>query len=121
MYSGMASWKEFCTVRMSCSRRSGHTTAIARVVPEYFNSALILTPKRVMIDSLHREFSKIYSELQTVYMENGVDVLSPIREETDMKVITGDSEYMFASIGSIQHFAQHRFEAVVVDVASLFR
>ena len=32
--------KEFCTIRMATSRRSGHTYAAARLALEYFDSAI---------------------------------------------------------------------------------
>jgi len=36
--------KEFCTIRLSASRRCGHTTAIIRLVKEKFNKVALLVP-----------------------------------------------------------------------------
>ena len=33
--SALAYAKEFCTIKMCCSRRSGHSTAIAKLINEY--------------------------------------------------------------------------------------
>jgi hypothetical protein len=117
--SEMAICKELCTVRVTCSRRSGHTTAIARVVPEYFNRALILTPKRIMIDILHKAFVDIYSEFTEVSLNNETPLFPPIREVTGTKLVTEDSEYVFASIGSLKYLRQYQFEAVIIDCAFL--
>lgn len=111
--------KEVCTVKMTCSRRSGHTTAIARVVPEYFNRVLLLSPKRVMIEHLKSAFTNIYSELQEAPAYQAQAMLSPVRANEQSRLITDDSEYVFAGLGSLKYLRGYQFEAVVVDVASM--
>ena len=54
--------KEFCTVKMSTARRSGHSTALAKIALEHFDKALFLAPTLSMVNHLqeivHREYTR---------------------------------------------------------------
>ena len=116
--SEMGACKEMYTVKMASSRRSGHTTAIARAIPEYFNRALILSHNRCMSDGLKKAFTSIYRELQAVPFDTN---LTPIRIEEQSRLVTEDSEYIFGSTYNLRDFQGYniRFEAVVVDASSI--
>ena len=102
--------KEFCTVRFASSRRSGHSTAIAKIALEYFNKALILSPTLDMSRHLYQYFM---SELERQNITAQKITQSKI-------IITEDHEnmYHFGSLEqNINAFRGISLEAIIVDCA----
>jgi len=105
--------KEACTIKLTSSRRCGHTTAIAKVIPEYFNKAILLTHRMEMamrlnncvVEELKREKETLLDRVTMNY------------------VGTKDGrEYHFAGYshnGFLSALRGHSCEAVVVDCASM--
>lgn len=108
-------WKEFCTVRMTSSRRSGHTTAIAKVAPEYFSKALMLAYNQAQAENLAKTFLGYYKPEEgkyeiTIHGENLI-------KTTNTKIETERSLYTFGSINCLEKFRGHEFEAIIIDCA----
>ena len=104
--------KEYCTIKMTCSRRSGHSTAIAKLIPEYFNRALILAHT---LDMTKRNLERFLQMGEKDKYLNG----EIIQKYTCNKIITESSEYIFSSINCLDKFRGEKFQAIVVDVACL--
>jgi len=106
-------WKEYCTVRTECSRRSGHTTSIVRVIPEYFHRALILSHNLDQARGLSMAFSRYYGLKEKDIMMRGERIIKRTNDEIE----TDHSQYVFGSINSLDSFRGCEFEAIVVDCA----
>ena len=120
----MAWWKEYCTIRMTCSRGSGHTSALAKVIPEYFNKSLILCVNQDIAERTCGIFARTYSaqmEGKKTITFNGESLLTgeSLLKQTKYKIITENSEYDFATVNSLDNYKGMDFQAIVVDVACM--
>jgi hypothetical protein len=112
----MAWWKEYCTIRMACSRRSGHTSAIAKVIPEYFDKALILCVNQDIAERVCGTFVQAYASQNGGRQRTNLNG-EPLLKQTRYKLITENSEYDFGTINSLDNYRGSEFQAIIVDVA----
>ena len=54
--------RDYCTVQLAATRRSGHSTAIVRLTLEYFRKALILYPNLQMAERMRDVFRSYEGE-----------------------------------------------------------
>jgi hypothetical protein len=113
--SQLAWWKEYCTIKMACSRRSGHTTAIGKLIPEYFNRALILAPNLEIAKRLSQVFIDGHDHATKEDLINN----EPILKKTAYTISTETSEYTFGSVGSLDRYRSEKYQAIVVDVTCM--
>jgi len=104
-------WKEFCTIRMATSRRSGHTTAICKIAQSYFNSAIFLSPNLDVSRFLCEAFKKRYD----------VEGIKKITKNTRDTILTKDGGYFFRSYRSIDGIRGIDCEAIIIDPACLLK
>lgn len=97
--------KEFCTVKMCTARRSGHSTAIARLCCEYFNKAILFCHNQQTAENLHLQFRP--------YVNNITKELKDFIELNN-----GESKYHFFSTGNLQGTRGIETEAMIIDCAS---
>lgn len=84
-------FNEFCTVRMCTARQSGHTTAMLKIIKEYFNKAIILSPWLRMSDRLNEIFRKLYPSSKEEY-NNYLSI-------TKSEIMTQNEHYLFKTWG----------------------
>jgi hypothetical protein len=94
--------KEFCTIRMCTSRRSGHTTAACKAAHEYFDRVMFLSPTVEMARQVKNTFMKINYDFAST-------------GGSDFKTSSGEV-YSFESYRSdMNFFSGRQFDAVIVD------
>jgi hypothetical protein len=112
----LAWWKEYCTIKMSSSRRSGHSTVISKVIPEYFDRALILSFTQNNAERILKSFMMLhYAESVGDKTINGELIL----KQTKTKIVTESSEYDFGSVNCLDNYQGIKYQAIVVDTTCL--
>jgi len=101
-YTIKAYLKEFCTIRMTTSRQSGHTTAVCKLAHEYFDSAILMSPTY--------EMSKRFCQFLRHVIPD-----SEITKITKSELATNNGGYYFGSYKSIDIFRGISCEAVIID------
>ena len=103
---GISDYKEFCTVKLCSSRRSGHSSALVKLALKYFKSALFMTPNFEMAKRLNILVSnKSLVKRQTV---------------TEMESEDGDHYYFtsFSEKIKFDHIKGIKLDAILIDCAS---
>ena len=103
--------RQFCTIKMTTSRGSGHSSAILRLTEE-FKSSLIISPNKMLSDMK----SKIFEE--NLNLKNIVNYnISGVTQ------VTVDSKInYFTTIDFVENFIRGsgiNIEAVMVDVSNM--
>jgi len=96
-------WKEFCTVRLTTSRRSGHTTSVCKLAHEYFDKAIFLSPSLEISKNLNLMFRNLQRDN------------SDYKKITDFEILTSNGGYFFGTHNSIDKFRGIDCEAVIID------
>jgi hypothetical protein len=109
-FNDLSYLKEFCTVKMYGSRRTGHTTAMCKVAYEYFDKVAILGFNYDMAEKLSGLFfSPLIKDDKNIIKHN------------KMEIITTNGYYLFGSKNSLDRFRGWEIEAVFIDVACMLK
>lgn len=106
-----SAWREFCTIKMTTSRRAGHTTAICKAALEHFKRAAILSYNQNMNSRTRVVFRNVVNKYP---IDNVIT-----KDTSDTIEVNHDNKYFFYSIGQIDHISELKgsVEAVFVDCA----
>jgi len=106
-------FKEFCTIKYSSARQTGHTTAILYLIRRYFYNALFLSPTHEMSQKLCTtlvNWNNIFSQ-KPIYNHtiDSVKIKNDFTDENDIYIF---KSYKNLNINSLRGTM---FEAIVVD------
>ena len=106
-----SAWREYCTIRMTTSRRAGHTTAICKSALEYFERAAILSYNQ----NMSKRTKDVFRNIVNKYPIDNVIT----KDTSDIIEVNHDNKYFFYSMGQINHLSEltGSVEAVFVDCA----
>jgi len=115
-------FKEFCTVKMQTSRRSGHSTALCKVAYEYFNNALILAYNEDQSHRLRGAFPNATGIILPTKAKMEIGVEMPLHVQFGSKMnnvirVNGNQNYYFGTVNGMESLRGCEFEAVFVDCA----
>jgi len=85
--------KEFCTIKMTTARRTGHSTAIAKFITKHKNNWVIITPVLKQADFLHNmTVNEIKRENLFISKENSLNIESENRKINFMSIHNFDNQ-----------------------------
>ena len=112
--------KEYCTIKMSTARRTGHTTAIINTSLKYFNKTLILAPTLDIATNIKSTFLNINIPNTNINIGKKYALNSHSLKPSQTDIIEiNDKQFHFGSLNTINNFRGYQLEAVYVDVACM--
>jgi len=110
--------KEFCTIKLANSRRSGHTTSLCKLAYEYFDKVAIICLKQQPAQLTHKSFIEINQLTKEGNENSGKYLLDQIKSLrlSNNEINMDNKHYFFTSIQSIDNQLRGReFEAFFID------
>lgn len=99
----LCEWKEFCTIRMTSSRQSGHTFSIAKLSLEYFDSAILLSANQDMSNHMFETIKNL---------QNNPEFFTKVTPST---LRTSNGQYLFGTYENLDRYRGVTTEAIFIE------